>query len=229
MRNGEKHDLFWDLVNKKASNLGANSPTIPRKKRAPARLNEYFGYGPAEPNSSSSPKDIYRKHYYEALDLAINSIKQRFNQKDYAKYANSQELLLKAAKKVNFDREFNSVIEFHKDDFANMVLKTQLVTLVSIILNDIRTFDQIVGYLKTSNSGVISEVIKLTKLVLVCPTTNATSERSFSSLRRVKNYLQSTMNQIRVNNIMVLHVHKERTDNLDLIEIAREFVRGSEN
>ena len=137
--------------------------------------------------------------------------------------------LLKAAKKVNFDREFNSVIEFHKDDFANMVLKTQLVTLVSIILNDIRTFDQIVGYLKTSNSGVISEVIKLTKLVLVCPTTNATSERSFSSLRRVKNYLQSTMNQIRVNNIMVLHVHKERTDNLDLIEIAREFVRGSEN
>ena len=37
------------------------------------------------------------------------------------------------------------------------------------------------------------------------------------------------MNQIRVNNIMVLHVHKERTDNLDLIEIAREFVRGFEN
>ena len=48
IRNDEKYDLFWDLVNKKASNLGANSPTIPRKKRAPARLNEYFGYGPAE-------------------------------------------------------------------------------------------------------------------------------------------------------------------------------------
>ena len=37
------------------------------------------------------------------------------------------------------------------------------------------------------------------------------------------------MNQIHVKNIMVLHVHKERTDNLDLIEIARELVRGSEN
>ena len=61
------------------------------------------------------------------------------------------------------------------------------------------------------------------------PATNATSERAFSALRRVENYLQSTMNQIRVNNIMVLHVHKERADNLDLIEIAREFVRGSEN
>ena len=37
------------------------------------------------------------------------------------------------------------------------------------------------------------------------------------------------MNRIRVNNIMVLHVRKERTDNLDLIEIAREFVIDSEN
>ena len=110
-----------------------------------------------EPSSSSSPKDIYRKHYHEVLDLAINSIKQRFNQKDYAKYANSQELLLKAAKKVNFDSEFNSVIEFYKCDFNSMVLKTQLVTLGSIIPNYIRTFDdEIVGYLETSNSGVKS-------------------------------------------------------------------------
>ena len=127
----------------------------------------------------------YRKHYYEASDLAINNIKQRFNQKDYAKYTNSQELLLKAVKIVNFDGEFNSVVEFYKDDFDSMVLKTQLVTLGSIILNDIRTFDEIVGYLRTSNSGVkslISEVIKLIKLVLVCPATNATSERVFSAL-----------------------------------------------
>ena len=112
--------------------------------------------------------------------LAINSIKQRFNQKDYAKYTNSKELLLKAAKKVNFDREFNSVIEFYKDDFDSMVLKTQLVTIGSIIPNDIRTFDEIVGYLKTSNSRVkslIYKVIKLTKVALVCPATNATSER----------------------------------------------------
>ena len=28
IRNDEKYDLFWDLVNKKATNLGANSPTI---------------------------------------------------------------------------------------------------------------------------------------------------------------------------------------------------------
>ena len=62
---------------------------------------------------------------------------------------------------MNFDSEFNSVIEFYKENFDSMVLKTQLVTLGSIIPNDIRTFDEIVGYLKTSNSGVRSLVLKV--------------------------------------------------------------------
>ena len=40
----------------------------------------------------------------------------------------------------------------------------------------------------------------------VDPASNATSERSFSALRRVKTYLSSTMTQCRLNNLMVLHV-----------------------
>ena len=53
------------------------------------------------------------------------------------------------------------------------------------------------------------------------PATNATSEKSFSALRRVK------MCQQRLNNLMVLHVHKEITDNIKLEDIANEFVGDS--
>ena len=56
------------------------------------------------------------------------------------------------------------------------------------------------------------------------PASNAMSERSFSTLRRVKTYLRSTMRQDRLNYLMILHVHKERTDALDLKEVANEFV-----
>ncbi len=69
-----------------------------------------------------------------------------------------------------------------------------------------------------------SEVVVLTTLILVTPATNASSERSFSALRRVKSYLRSTMSQIRLNSLMVLHVHKELTDALNLVDIANEFV-----
>jgi len=62
----------------------------------------------------------------------------------------------------------------------------------------------------------ISEVVKLLTLILVMPATNAVSEHSASALRRVKTYLCSTMHQDRLNHLMILHVHKEETDNLKL-------------
>ena len=55
------------------------------------------------------------------------------------------------------------------------------------------------------------------------PATNAVSERSFSSLRSVKTYLRSTMTQERLNNCMILTVHKEETDQLELLDIAKDF------
>ena len=53
------------------------------------------------------------------------------------------------------------------------------------------------------------------------PATNVTSERSFSALRRVKSYLRSTMSQQRMNNLMLLHVHKDLTDSLDVVGVAQ--------
>ena len=66
------------------------------------------------------------------------------------------------------------------------------------------------------------------KLLLVMPATNTTSERYFSALRRVKTYLRSSMRQMRLNNLMVLHVHKDLTDSLDFCNVGNEFVGGKE-
>ena len=65
-------------------------------------------------------------------------------------------------------------------------------------------------------------------LLLVMPATNAQSERSFSAVRRIKTYLRSTMTQQRLNNLMVLHVHKSHTDDLDLVAVANDFIDGSD-
>ena len=46
------------------------------------------------------------------------------------------------------------------------------------------------------------------------PATNAVSERSFSAMRRLYTYLRTNMSQNRLNNMMVLHAHKEKTDAL---------------
>jgi len=75
---------------------------------------------------------------------------------------------------------------------------------------------------------LMAEVCTVLKLILVMPASNATSECSFSALRRFKTYLCCTMCQERLNNLMLLHIHKELTDDLDLKDVATEFISGSE-
>ena len=71
---------------------------------------------------------------------------------------------------------------------------------------------------------MLSEIYKVLKIYFTIPVTIATAERSFSSLRRLKTYLRSTMTQSRLNNLFILYVHAEKTDELDLKFIAKEFV-----
>ena len=67
---------------------------------------------------------------------------------------------------------------------------------------------------------MFTEVAKLLRVFLTIPVTTSTAERSFSALRRLKTYLKSTMTQVRLNNIMILHLHKARTDEINLLRIA---------
>ena len=45
-------------------------------------------------------------------------------------------------------------------------------------------------------------------------------------MRRIKTYLRSTMGQARLNGLMLLHVHKEKTTELSLLKIANAFVNS---
>ena len=72
---------------------------------------------------------------------------------------------------------------------------------------------------------MLSECMKLCKLIICAPTSIATSERSFSHLRYIKNYLRSTMGQPRLTHLMVLHVHRAESRNLDKYDILQEFIQ----
>ena len=81
--------------------------------------------------------------------------------------------------------------------------------------------------LSASQRLLLEQVCRVGRLLLVMPETNATSERSFSVLRRLKSYLPWAM-QTRLNHVMVLSIYKELLDELDLYAVANEFVGSSE-
>ena len=124
------------------------------------------------------------------------------------------------------------VVTFYGTDFSHIDrLETQL-TLLHTNINSPTDLLSVFSYLKTLSSAektFYTEVIKVAKLILVMPATNATSESSFSALRRLKTWLRSTTTQSRLNWCMLLHIHKEKTDALQITSVANEFVSRNEN
>ena len=76
---------------------------------------------------------------------------------------------------------------------------------------------------------LLGAVVRLFQLLVILPAANATSERSFSALRRIKSYLRSTLSQARLNQLMILHYHQEMTDRLDMKCIANEYILKNES
>ena len=61
---------------------------------------------------------------------------------------------------------------------------------------------------------LVSEVIKLVKLILTVPATIAVSETSCSNFCKVKTCLQSSMTQERLSSCLILATYKEKVDKL---------------
>ena len=73
--------------------------------------------------------------------------------------------------------------------------------------------------------SVITSIFAV-KLIALMPATNA--ERSTSALRCVETYLRSSMMQVHLNNMMVVHIHKTLTDTIDVKSILTEFSTAKE-
>ena len=128
--------------------------------------------------------------------------------------------------------EFEFVVDFYGSDFIPSQLDMQLQTLRTYFANkesDQKSIElkDLLSYLKSLSEPqhvLYSQAVVLATLILGMPTTNAASERSFSALKRIKNYLRATMSQTQLNSLMLLHVHKDMTDKLNLCHVANTFV-----
>ena len=236
LRTEDSYDLFWAKVSTMAetADIDVEEPQLPRRRKTPKRFDDGLTSG----EFHDSPKVYYRQLYYEAIDSIVSSLKDRFDQPGYGVYCRLEELLIKASCKEDFKASFDFVCSFYKDDFDSDLLCAQLktfgldfqaykeqTTVLKPTIFDIRDYFKSLSH---AQRQLLDQVCRAVQLILVMPATNATSERSFSALRCVKGYLRSTMGQQRLNNLMVLHVHRDRTDSLNLIDVANDFVKDSD-
>ena len=61
--------------------------------------------------------------------------------------------------------------------------------------------------------------------MMVLPVTSYEAERSFSTLRRLKTYLHTTMSQERLNGLALLNIYKSTTYIPSTMKIRIEFLK----
>ena len=121
---------------------------------------------------------------------------------------------------------------FFNSDLHKFKLEIQLKTLTHIVdkkqvgIKDIIT---ITSSLNASQKMLVSEVLKLVKLILTVPTTNAVSERLCSMLHRLKFYLRSFITQELLSSCLIISTCKEKVDKLKLVEAVNQFCFENEH
>ena len=100
MRTGEASTVFYASVESLQQKLGVIDAVLPRKRKAPKRYSDG-----SEGFHSEIPQDMYLFAHFEARDLAIATIKDRFDQPGYAMHHNLEDLLPKATRGLDYSNE----------------------------------------------------------------------------------------------------------------------------
>ena len=118
--------------------------------------------------------------------------------------------------------------------FNSDLRKFKLETLIKALENivdkkrvGIKEAIKIISSLNASRKLLVAELLKLIKLILLVPTTNAVSKRSRKTLCRVKIYLRSSVTQELVSSCLIVTTYKNQVDKLKLIEVASLFFQKS--
>ena len=113
--------------------------------------------------------------------------------------------------KLNWKDNFSLFSSFYLEDLTNPLALDGEVELWEKYWKTKNTCrpDHISSTLKSINFPGFENIKILLRILATLPVTSCECERSFSALRRLKNYNRSTMVANRLNGLALLHVHQE--------------------
>lgn len=153
----------------------------------------------------------YRKLLFEIIDNILMQLRERFQNIEKMKYLDLLNTSFFNKFKTNFpETEFKALQTTYGHHFDFPKLRTEL----TVVFNDkdfaLKNILQI--YLYLNEYGLVStfkELSKLCELYLTIPTTSASSERSFSSLRRIKTYLRNSIGDEKLSVVSLISIEQK--------------------
>lgn len=211
-------DQIWISAEDVSKQLGISGPIVPRIRKLPSKLDE----NKRTAYHHAAPRDKYKQLFVQIVDQATQSLLGRFDSFTSGHLQKMERFLLK------LDESPENVTKFYREDFDGDRLtlhRDMLLDIARTKNKKLESLSEVIDFLVESGTmELIPEIWRFTRLLLTIPVSSCTAERAFSSLRRLKTYLRSTMGAKRLNNIAVLSVYKEMASEVDIDCVANEFI-----
>nr|CAH7712282.1 unnamed protein product [Callosobruchus chinensis] len=224
------NDIFWvtdilfDVLQKKSFDIHfcilqiKNALTAINNKRNEGTFIDIFDMAESRttiPSELDTTRDQlvekYRVLYYEILDTISLQIKTRFEDLEKLLFVALMDTSRFQTYSKNFPTQaINNLKEMYPNIFTEFQrLKNELL----LIYSDEQYHNMEPHRLMESlfeNSSIFKEAYKLLCLIVTIPSTSVSVERSFSCLKRIKTYLQSTTLEDRLTNTNLSKISIEK-------------------
>ena len=198
-------------------------PSRSGKKR---RLFDYQG----EEEQRATPELKFKSNFfYPLVDQAIMSIKERFN---LLREVSSAFSFLYTRDKLLLVQQENALLtcckEFQKKfgdiDSDDMSAELQRFVLILHKKRNLKTAQDFLNYLlKTHLFELYPNVYIALRILLTCPVTVASAERSFSKLKLIKTFNRTSMTDSRLSSLAMLSIENDCARSLDYDNVITAF------
>lgn len=173
---------------------------------------------------NESIEDFYRVSIFiPFLDFVINELNERFPKNLVEQIGLLQKLVLIPITD-GFEKDVLAGALFYKPDLPNYDALEGELKIWKHLRKNCTGQDQTQA--STYKAAADLPNIKiLLQIIYTLPITTSTAERSFSTLRRLKTYLRSTMNEERLNGLALLNIHQDISNKLEAEEVLEIFSR----
>ena len=228
-----RSDSMWNKVYEYAKSVAelhgiqVAVPTSARKRRLPKRFEECVllqSTGCRE--SVPSSEEYKRELYFPVVDAFLSELRRRFDDKNmdvmcgiqacnpHSKNFLSLSVLMPLAEMYSFDKE---VLEMEVKLVKRTLETKELEHIGDVFLALV------------SLKAAFPEFTKLVRIAMTIAVSTAHCERSFSALKRIKNYLRSTMGENRLMNLAIISIERELSNTLVLDDVVTEFAGLDQN
>lgn len=199
--------------------------TRQRKKK---RQFEYEG----REETVSTAEEVYRREVFlHMIDTTLVTVRERFSHMEAVfelyGFLYSTDLMRNAMHDGKELDECCHRLERKMNDVDAEDLKQEIIHAVTAFPPHVTSPFQMLDYVYKEN--ILDTYPNLTialRLLLSLPVTVASGERSFSSLKRLKTYLRSTMSQDRLSALAVISIEHDITKTLDIDSVITKFAEA---